>query len=243
MLFVSESQSNAASSLATSKKAYQMSIQAGMEHVCQTDIRHSNNSILEMAIADFFHCENIPDCVVESVRFKQLLEKARYVGSDFKIPSRKKIGGKFFFLLSFIIILTNKLSGNLLDINFQAIYDSNKRLTTENAKWFGLSWIGDGATIKRMPLLNMLAMCGSKPPAVIAILDCTGHMVDGGKIDAEFIMSFFKAKVDEFDPGKTLTDTSFFDGAANVQKAGQYFVHTFHGQCVSMEENMSCHYL
>ncbi len=57
----------------------------------------TNNLILEMAITDFFHCENIPGCVVESVHFKQLLEKARYIGSDFKIPSRKKIGGKFFF--------------------------------------------------------------------------------------------------------------------------------------------------
>ncbi len=95
-----------------------MSIQAGMERVCQTDIQNSNNSILEMAIADFFHCKNIPDCVVELVRFKQLLEKARYVGSDFKVPSRKKIGGKLFFLLSFIPIFANKLSGDLLDINF-----------------------------------------------------------------------------------------------------------------------------
>ncbi len=34
------------------------------------------------------------------------------------------------------------------------------------------------------------------------------------KKDAEFILL-----VDEFDPGKTLTDTFFFDGAANVQKA------------------------
>ncbi len=96
MLCVSESQSNAVSSLASSKKSYQMSIQAGMERVCKMNIRHSNNSILEMAIADFFHCKNIPDCVVESVCFKQLLDKARYVGSDFKTPSRKKIGGKFF---------------------------------------------------------------------------------------------------------------------------------------------------
>ena len=132
-----------------------MSIQAGMEHVCQTDIQHSNNSILEMAIVDFFHCENIPDHVVESTWFKQLLDKARYVGSDFKIPSRKKIGGRFLFLLTFMPIFANKLSGNLLDINFQAIYNSNKRLTTENANVFGLSWIGDSATIKRMPLLNM----------------------------------------------------------------------------------------
>ena len=86
---------------------------------------------------------------------------------------------------------------------------------------FGLSWLGDGATIKKMPLINMLVMCGDKPPAVISICDCTGHMVEGGKKDAEFIMNFFKAKVDEFDPSKVHTDSFFFDGAANVQKAGQ----------------------
>ncbi len=109
MLCVSESQSNALSSLASS---YQMSIQDGMVFVCQTDIRHSKISILQLAIADFFHCENIPDCVVESVCFKQLLEKARYVGSNFKVSSRKKIGGKLFFHLSFIPIFANKLSGD-----------------------------------------------------------------------------------------------------------------------------------
>ncbi len=97
-----------------------------------------------------------------------------------------------------MFIFTNKLSGNLLDIEFQAIHESNKRMTTENANVFGLSWIGDGITIKRMPFLNMLAMCRSKPPAVIAILNCTGDMVDGGKKDAEFIISFFKSKVDHF---------------------------------------------
>ncbi len=34
-------------------------------------------------------------------------------------------------------------------------------------------------------------------------------------------MNFFKEKVDEFDPSKVHTDSFFFDGAANVQKAGQ----------------------
>ncbi len=54
-----------------------------------------------------------------------------------------------------------------------------------------------------------------KPPTAIAILDCK-------KKDAKSIISYFKSKVDEVDPGKTLTDT-VFDGAANVQKAGQIF--------------------
>ncbi len=51
-----------------------------------------------------------------------------------------------------------------------------------------------------MPILDILAMCGSKPPAVIGILDCTGHMMDGEK-NAKLIMSFFKSKVEEFNPG------------------------------------------
>ncbi len=64
---------------------------------------------------------------------------------------------------------------------------------------FGFSSLGDGATIKKMPLINMLVMCGDKSPAVISIWDCMDHMVDGGKKDTEFIMNFFKLKVDEFD--------------------------------------------
>jgi hypothetical protein len=33
--------------------------------IMNLDIRKSNNATVEMAIADFFHCENIPDAVVE----------------------------------------------------------------------------------------------------------------------------------------------------------------------------------
>ncbi len=106
-IIVSDLQSNTVSTLQSSKRtSRQMTIQTGVEQTNQSDIRHTNNAILEMAIADFFHCKNIPDRVVESTRFKQLLEKAKYVGSDFKIPHRKKIGGKLikcFFSISFLI--------------------------------------------------------------------------------------------------------------------------------------------
>ncbi len=46
---------------------------------------------------------------------------------------------------------------------------------------FGLSLIGDEATIKQMPLMNMLVMCGKAAPVIVSIWDCTSHMVDGGK--------------------------------------------------------------
>ena len=46
---------------------------------------------------------------------------------------------------------------------------------------FGILVMGDGATIHRMPLLNILAMSGNTPPLTIGILDFTTHMASGGK--------------------------------------------------------------
>ena len=55
------------------------------------DIRQSNNARVEMAIADFFHAQNIPDAVVESPEFKRLVRQCRLVDSTFVIPSKKKM--------------------------------------------------------------------------------------------------------------------------------------------------------
>ena len=67
------------------------------------DIRKSNNAQVEMSIADFFHCQNIPDAVVESPQFMRMVRQCRLLDKDFVIPNKKKIGGE------------------LLDINFANI--------------------------------------------------------------------------------------------------------------------------
>ncbi len=96
-----------------------------------------------------------------------------------------------------------------------------------NASNFGLGWLGDGATIRCMPLLNMMAMCGDAPPVVVTICDCTDHMSEGGKKDATYITEMFQEKVYEFDNEGRNKDVSFFDGASNAQKAGQILCQTF----------------
>ncbi len=54
-IIVSNLQSNTMFSLQSSKKSScQMTIHTGMERTLQSDIHHTNNAILEMAIADFF---------------------------------------------------------------------------------------------------------------------------------------------------------------------------------------------
>ena len=193
----------------------QPSISASIQNM--RDIRRSNNATLEMAIADFFHSENIADSVVESPRFARLVRLCRLVGDDFVIPNRRKIGGE------------------LLDLNFQTTYKSNKEKLLKEARVFGLAFLGDGATIKRMPLMNVLAMTATVSPMTIAIQDCSSHMAEGGKKDAVYVASLFEERVGEFDSQNQLTDVFFFDGASNVQKAGEVLMakhprsFSFHG--------------
>ncbi len=70
---------------------------------------------------------------------------------------------------------------------------------------FGLGWVGDGETMKWMPLLNILVICENAPPKVVSIVDCTSHMSDGGKKDATYIMDQVQRKVSEIDLQKTHT--------------------------------------
>ncbi len=116
-----------------------------------------------MAIANFFHCENIPDAVVELPRFVRLIRVCCLVGDDFVVPHWKKIGGE------------------LLDLNYANIYQQNKEELLKFAQVFGFAFLDDGATIHQMPLMNILAMFGATPPMTISIQDCTKHMAEGGK--------------------------------------------------------------
>ncbi len=85
---------------------------------------------------------------------------------------------KFYYCFS---MDAEKYSGELFDVIFHSIYDTNKLLMVEKAILFGIRWLKNGATMKRMPLLNVLAIHRGRPIAAIAILDYTGCMVDGGK--------------------------------------------------------------
>ncbi len=97
----------------------------------------------------------------------------------------------------------------------------------KDANVFGLSWLGNGATIKQTPLLIMLLMCGNSPPTVMSIFYCTEHMSTGEKKDATFIMEQFKEKVADFDEMTQLIDCFFFDSASKVQTAGTILCATF----------------
>ena len=97
----------------------QPSIDVSVTNHSQGDIRKSNNTKLQMAIADLWHCENFPDRAVESTRFKLVIRYAKLVGNDFKIPRRKSIGGP------------------LLDLNFKSCYEQNKAALMQQVSYCG----------------------------------------------------------------------------------------------------------
>ncbi len=54
-------------------------------------------------------------------------------------------------------------------------------LLLKDAVVYGLALYGDGATVKRMPLLNIMCSGFDERCAVLDVVDCTEHMADGEK--------------------------------------------------------------
>jgi hypothetical protein len=86
---------------------------------------------------------------------------------------------------------------------------------------FGLTLFGDGATVHKMPFINMLGSGVHLPGGVLEIVDCMSHLEAGGKKDAVYIASKFTPHLEKLDENKDSVDIIYFDGASNVQKAGQ----------------------
>ena len=79
----------------------------------------------------------------------------------------------------------------------------------KEADIFGLLFLGDGATISRCPLLNILCSAKNIPVAVLEIFDCQGHLSLGNKKDAKFICNRFMKHLKAMTPEK-------FNGCNNV---------------------------
>ena len=79
---------------------------------------------------------------------------------------------------------------------------------------------GDGATILKRALMNILAAGVHNHATVLDIADCSGHVAQGNKKDAKYIVGLFEPLMNIIDPAKKLFDLVAFDGASNIQKAG-----------------------
>ena len=118
----------------------QMSVDAPIKNWQQADVRKSNNTLLQMAIADLVHSDVHAFSLPKSKSFTTILRLAKTVGPDFNVPGR------------------NHISGIILDRNFECCWEANRYALLLNSYIFGLVFLGDGATIARTPFINILGV-------------------------------------------------------------------------------------
>jgi len=158
---------------------------------------------LTMAIADFIHSCGLPFSLASHHKFKRVLELAKNAPKKYKPPGR------------------NLVAGELLDMNYQLYKDKMMEKLQVDADIYGLSFFGDGATVKKSPLINILASSVELPVGCLQIVDCTGHLESDGRKNAAFISELFLPHIMQMeDKIPKCTDLVIFDGASNVQKAG-----------------------
>lgn len=164
---------------------------------------------LSLMINHFITANALPFHLSECPLLNRMLVFARNTTNSYKPPRR------------------TEMSGALLDANYTAYQTSSIASLLMNANIFGLGIYGDGATIGKIPMMNVLAASAGNPNCVLDIVDCSRHMSEGGKKDAYYICQQMLPKMRLLDPDRNLFDWISFDGASNVQKAGslieQYF--------------------
>ncbi len=159
---------------------------------------------LTMAIADLIHSCGLPFSLASHHKFHRVLTLAKLVTKKYIPPGRIKVAGE------------------LLDLNYELYIKNTTELLMKEVDVYGLTFFGDAATVKKTPLINILASSVHLPVGCLRIVDCTGHLQADGKKNAAYIADLFVPHIREME--KTTpkcTDLVIFDGASNVQKAGQ----------------------
>lgn len=164
---------------------------------------------LNVAISHFIAANSLPFSLSEDLLFKRMIAKARYVNATYRTPNRADVGGKY------------------LEANYTAYRKAALENLSSDAEIFGISIYGDGATIDKVPQINMLGATPANPSCMLDTVDCTNHMQEGGVKDAHYIMKKFLPVMKEVDPDRELIDYITFDGAYNMQIAGQLLVEHF----------------
>ncbi len=115
-----------------------------------------------------------------------------------------------------------------MDLLFDTSYQQQINTLLLESKIFGSTVFGDGTTVGKVPLITILGAGPNNATALLANCDCTAQMESGGKKDAEYIAKIILLEIQKMDntaresnkKHPEVVDLVYFDGASNVQKAG-----------------------
>jgi hypothetical protein len=140
------------------------------------------------------YCKGLSFNFGECPYFKQVLTLARFSPKDYAPPKK------------------NIVAGPLLDLTFEKHLQKDFSDLMVDADVFGLGFFGDAATIKKSPLVNVLATGHHVPAMVVEVIDCTDRLLEGEKKDGPFIANLFLPTIQKLDKNKDRTDILFLWG-------------------------------
>ncbi|KAL3796904.1 hypothetical protein ACHAWO_010665 [Cyclotella atomus] len=178
----------------------QLDVQSSFE---KGTISGCNSADLDSAIAQLVYCKGLPFSFAECPYFKRMLEIARCAPRGYQPPKKGILGGE------------------MLDLAYKAQLGRDMEKLLIDSEIYGLSFFGDGATIRKCPLVNIFASALNSPAVLIEIVDCTARLLEGEKKDGAFISSLFLPVMEALDKLKDKADIVFFDGGSNFQLAGR----------------------
>ncbi len=179
--------------------------------LCGNAIDPNAPAHMDVAIAGFIHSHCLPFSLAGDPKLMKIIEEARNLGPLYTPPNRHDIGGRY------------------LDALYVTHWTKQMKTLLSEACIFGVTVFGDGATIKTLPLVNVLAACVNNDFALLEIADCTAHLAKGGKKVAKYISKIIMPLIQLMESEKDMhkktspgiVDLVFFDGASNVQNAGK----------------------
>ena len=91
--------------------------------------------------------------------------------------------------------------------------ESNLSLILKQSYIFGFLFLGVGAIIYIITLLKILVSGGNILVDALELVDCQGHLSDGGGKYGTDICNIFIEHIRKIDTHKSITDVFMFDGA------------------------------
>ena len=179
--------------------------------LCGNSIDPNAGARMDVAITDFLHSHLLPFSLAQDPKLIKIINEARKLGPLYTPPHRNAISGKY------------------LDALYVTHWKEQMKTLISEAHIFGITIFGDGATVKTIPLFNILAAGVNNPFALLDIADCTGHLAEGGKKDAKYIAKVIMPLIQQIESeedilkrkSQGIVELVFFDGASNVQNAGE----------------------
>ncbi len=131
---------------------------------------HSPNpmavSHLIVSIADCIHSNSLPFRLTKDLKFVAMIRAAKFAPSNYVTSTQFAIAGE------------------LLDATYNTYMAKVKCEIERDADLLGLTIYGDGATIDKRPMINVMTAIAYNPQALCDVIDCSDHMADGGIKDA-----------------------------------------------------------